>query len=275
MSIRFVKYTALGNDYLVLEGVAQPQPKSIERICNRRSGLGADGVLIPRNIDGVFGVHIFNSDGSLAEMSGNGLRIFARYLWDQSAGSDAEFEIATETRISRCQVLDDGAAVSVDMGHVRFNSAAIPMTGPPRDVLREQLQVDGRTLEISAANIGNPHCVLIQDSISPEETQRLGPILEEHRSFPNRVNVQFVRVIDHENLQIEIWERGSGYTLSSGSSSCAAAAVAHRLGHCGPSINIHMPGGRLRVEIDPDERVRLSGPVSRIASGILSPEFVT
>ena len=103
----------------------------------------------------------------------------------------------------------------------------------------------------------------------------LGPIIEKHRSFPNRVNVQFVRVIDHENLQIEIWERGSGYTLSSGSSSCAATAVAQRFGHCGPSVNIHMLGNRLHVESVSDDRVRLRGPVSRITSGILSPEFAT
>ena len=151
-------------------------------------------------------------------------------------------------------------------------SREIPVQGPPREVLRERLVVDDRTLEFSAATLGNPHCVLIRDEVSEAETRQLGPRIENDVRFPNRTNVQFVRVVDRANLELRIWERGAGYTLASGTSSCAAAAVARRLGLCDASLTAHMPGGELALEIGSDFSVLLRGPVVKVAEGTLHEE---
>jgi diaminopimelate epimerase len=159
------------------------------------------------------------------------------------------------------------------MGHVSFESAEIPVDGPPREVIDEQLTVMGETLSFCAATIGNPHCVFPQDEISEEMALRLGPVVETHPLFPNRTNVQFMQVIDRSNIRIEIWERGAGYTLASGSSSCASAAVAYKLGLCDESITVHMPGGSLQIDISSDLSVAMTGPVTRICNGFLDNEI--
>jgi ribosomal protein S18 acetylase RimI-like enzyme len=162
--------------------------------------------------------------------------------------------------------------VTIDMGEVSFESRRIPVQGPPREVLRETLVVDGRTLEYSAATIGNPHCVLLRDRVSAEEARSLGPLIETEPRFPNRTNVQFVEVLNRHQIGIEIWERGAGYTLASGSSSCAAAAVVVRLGLCDSPLTVQMPGGTLSIEIDEHFRARMTGPVCKVAEGTLCEE---
>lgn len=268
--MRFTKYHALGNDYVVLgEDAGSLTPARIRRLCDRHFGIGSDGVLLG---DGRERLRIFNPDGSEAEKSGNGLRIFARFLWDHGRVDDQPFSVSTAGGEVVCQVRDDGRSVTVDMGRARFDSTAIPVVGPPREVLRETLEVGGEKLEYSAATIGNPHCVILRERVSSEEARRLGPRIESHANFPRRTNVQFLEIADRQNLRIEIWERGAGYTLASGSSSCAAAAVARRLGLCGPAVIVHMPGGELTIEVAEDFRVRMTGPVVRVAEGELAPE---
>jgi diaminopimelate epimerase len=220
-----------------------------------------------------FRLRIFNPDGTEAEKSGNGLRIFARYLWDHRLVDEAPFIIATHGGSVRCQVKEDGRTVSVEMGQVRFGSRDIPVLGSAREVLRETMVVDGHALEYSAATIGNPHCVIHRLHVSEAEAKLLGPLVEVDDRFPNRTNVQFMEVLDRQNIRIEIWERGAGYTLASGSSSCAAAAVAKRLGLCDSSIAVHMPGGSLAIEIDDGFFVRMTGPVTKVAEGHLSKEL--
>jgi diaminopimelate epimerase len=273
--MRFAKYHALGNDYLVLEAsIEVPAPAVLRRLCDRHLGIGADGVLFPGSPKGSggFALRIFNPDGSEAEKSGNGLRIFARYLWDNRIVSDGPFQVFTAGGEVTCKVQDQGSTVAVDMGNVTFDSLAIPVVGPQREVIRETLVVLGTTLEYSAASVGNPHCVLIRDDISLSEVLRLGPAIETHKQFPNRTNVQFVRVLDRRNLKIEIWERGAGYTLASGSSSCAAAAVTYRLGLTDPAVTVHMPGGDLAISIDQEWRVHMVGPVVEVAKGTVAIE---
>ena len=161
------------------------------------------------------------------------------------------------------------------MGPVRFDSAAIPVAGPPREVLREPIHVAGLDLEFSAASVGNPHCVVLRETVSAEEVQRLGPLLERDPRFPRRTNVQLVQVLDPGRLRVEIWERGAGYTLASGSSACAAAAVTHRLGRTGAKVAVEMAGGSLEVELSPDFRARLTGGVTKIAEGRVASEMWT
>lgn len=276
--MNFWKYHALGNDYLVLDPKELAAPLTTEQvklICHRNFGVGSDGILLGP-LDGTkakIGLRIYNPDGSEAEKSGNGLRIFSRYLWDRKIVGNEEFAIETPGGLVKSTVFDSGRMVRVEMGKVSFSSETIPVTGAKREVINEQIEVGGRTFTYCAATVGNPHCVLPMAEISADLAKQYGPLLEVHPSFPNRTNVQFLKVLDRANIQIEIWERGAGYTLASGSSSSAAASVAHKLGLCDRSITVHMPGGKLAIEIGNDFDILMTGPVTRVSEGKLSAEI--
>lgn len=280
---RFAKYHALGNDYLVLERGAwtgaeagAPPPVALVRaVCDRHHGVGADGVLF----EGAGGggrpeLRVFNPDGSEAETSGNGLRIFARFLWDRRRVTDDAFEVTTKGGVVRCSVGDDGAVVSVEIGRASFDSAAIPMAGPRREAVGETLEVLGERLRCTAVTVGNPHCVVQGVELSAETTLRLGPVVETHPSFPRRTNVQFVRVVNRRRIEVEVWERGAGRTLASGSSACAAVAALAREDLCDGTVTVVMPGGELEVRVSPTFDLTLVGPVRRVTEGVLAEEFL-
>jgi diaminopimelate epimerase len=279
--MNFFKYHGLGNDYLIIDPKSFTLPldeQNIRLICHRNYGVGSDGILYgPLPSDRApFRVRILNPDGSEAEKSGNGLRIFCRYLFDQKLVQEKkEFLVDTLGGVVRATVFDAGRMIQVDMGQVTFWSDVIPMTGPRREVLREELAVRDRTFNICAANIGNPHCVIVLPSISEELARNYGPHIEMHASFPRRTNVQFLQVLDRKNVRIEIWERGAGYTLASGSSSSASAAVARKLGLVDSSVTVHMPGGTLGIEIADDFAIRMTGPVRKVSEGTIAPEMFT
>ncbi len=278
--MKYAKYHALGNDYIVIhpeELKTEISQDVIRLICHRHYGVGSDGVLLgpfeSRTCD--FRLRIFNPDGSEAEKSGNGLRIFTRYLVDNSFSSQYNISIETPGGSVTCEVSPDGTSVKVEMGVVSFNSEDIPVAGPSREVLNETIKIDDRTLQYCAATVGNPHCVVFSEAPSPEEAHRFGPKIEVDSRFPQRTNVQFMKVMDQNNIQIEIWERGAGYTLASGSSSTAAAAVAHRLGMCNSDITVHMPGGHIYVSFDDSFAATMTGPVTKVCDGIISDEMFT
>jgi diaminopimelate epimerase len=276
--VQFAKYHALGNDYLVVEPAEVGDalsPDRVRLICERHRGVGSDGLLVgPYDRSEVaFGLRLFNPDGSEFEKSGNGLRIFARFLHDRDLVGFEPFTIHTPGGVVTARVHPGAERVTVDMGRVSFDSRHIPVLGPPREVLDEAMVVAGQTLRFSAATMGNPHCVLRREEVCAAEAQRLGPLIERDPRFPNRTNVQFVRVLDRGSLQLEIWERGVGYTLASGSSSCAAAAVAHRLGWCDAQVVVQMPGGSLDVVISADGSARMSGAVTKVCEGRMAPEM--
>ncbi|MDB4385028.1 diaminopimelate epimerase, partial [Opitutaceae bacterium] len=269
------------NDYLVLDPEDFPQwdepnPDHIRVICHRNFGLGSDGILwgpIPSH-SSEFGLRIFNPDGSEAEKSGNGLRIFSRYLRDSKKTSAPSFTIETLGGNVKSDIHADSNLITVDMGKVSFHSGSIPVTGESREVISEQIQVAERQFEFCAATIGNPHCVVPLAKIDAQMAHEFGPQLETHSIFPQRTNVQFLQVLDRRNIRIEIWERGAGYTLASGSSSSAAAAVAHRLGKVDSELTVHMPGGEIQIAIDPsDYAIRMIGSVNRVATGTMHPEL--
>jgi diaminopimelate epimerase len=274
----FYKYHALGNDYIVINPADIHEKLSsdqIQRICHRNFGIGSDGILLGPldTATSDFALRIYNPDGSEAEKSGNGLRIFSRYLWDNGLVRGDWFTVHTAGGIVKCRIHTEGRSVTVEMGRVNFRSDRIPVDGKPREVINETLNVDGQELIFCAATIGNPHCIIPCDEISAAETRRLGPHVENHPLFPNRTNVQFMKILDRANIQIEIWERGAGYTLASGSSSSAAAAVAHRLGLCDSDIVVHMPGGKIDISISEDYQIMMAGPVTKVAEGTLSTEI--
>jgi diaminopimelate epimerase len=246
--MKFAKYHALGNDYLVIDPKDLPAPLTaaqIKTICHRNFGVGSDGILLGPlpSKQARFGLRIFNPDGSEAEKS------------------------------VKSTVFEKGKMVRVEMGKVSFWSDTIPVTGPRREVINEKISVGGKSFTFCAASIGNPHCVLPLPEINAGLAREFGPLIEVHPDFPKRTNVQFLKVLDRGNIQIEIWERGAGYTLASGSSSSAAAAVAHKLGLCDRSITVHMPGGKLAIEIGADFDILMTGPVTKVAEGVIANEI--
>jgi len=278
--MRFHKYHALGNDYIVLDPAdypswPRPSEAEIRVICHRNFGVGSDGILwgpLPAE-KADFGLRIFNPDGSEAEKSGNGLRIFSRYLFDQARVKSEAFALETPGGVVRSEIKHGGGLISIAMGAVSFDSRRIPVAGPARDVISEPIEVQGRGFTFCAATIGNPHCVILAADLSPELARRYGPDLETHPFFPNRTNIQFMRVIDRSSIQIEIWERGAGYTLASGTSSSAAAAVAHRLGLVDRSVAVRMPGGVIDIEIGDGFSIQMTGTVNKVAEGEMHPEL--
>lgn len=280
--MRFFKYHALGNDYIVLDPAhhpnwTEPTRDQIRAICHRNFGIGSDGILwgpLPTE-KAEFGLRIFNPDGSEAEKSGNGLRIFSRYLLDQKLVNNHAFSIETPGGLVQSTIKDNGHLITVAMGQVSFQSEKIPVAGTPREVITEEITALDRNFTYCAATIGNPHCVVPVSDISPDLALRYGPPLEVHPNFPNRTNVQFLKVLDRSNIQIEIWERGAGYTLASGSSSSAAAAVANKLGMVDNTVTVHMPGGDIEISISHDFDILMTGTVNKVAEGLMHEELFT
>jgi len=270
--IQFKKYHGLGNDYLVIDpNVADIvlTPEVIRLICNRNYGVGSDGILYgPIKGPDVPELRIFNPDGSEAEKSGNGLRIFAKHLFQNKYVDKKDFSIKTLGGMVKVHIQDDAAnLIKINMGKVTFISTEIPVTGKKREVVNEPLKVCGAEYKVTCLSIGNPHCVIPMEQVSEEKAKELGPYIENHKIFPNRINMQLLKVIDRSNIEIRIWERGAGYTLASGSSSCAAAAAAHKLGLVDRKINVKMPGGNLFIEIDDNGEICMTGPVEGVCEG--------
>jgi diaminopimelate epimerase len=275
--VKFTKYHGLGNDYLVMDpaDLAASQLSALAvRICHRNYGIGGDGILLGSvATDGAdFALRIINPDGSEAEKSGNGLRIFARYLHDTQRVGSEPFSISTAGGVARAQVLVGRGLIRVGMGRASFDSQVVGITGARRDVVAELFEFGGRSVSCTGVSVGNPHCVISGVPVTESEARSLGPVVERDSRFRNRTNVQLLEVIDRSNIRIQIWERGAGYTLASGSSASAAACAAKRLGACGGNVSVHMPGGVLEVEIGDDFAVIQTGPVTKVAEGVLSPE---
>ena len=277
--MNFEKYHALGNDYLVYDpretNHSFTEAETI-RICHRNFGLGSDGILVgplPSN-KADFGLQILNPDGSEAEKSGNGLRIFARYLRDAKLVNTVPFTVETLGGIVTCEVSEDMSQISVEMGQVSFHSDIIPISveGSAREVLDEPIKLSDTTLNFYGATIGNPHCVVPMDHVTSSLAHHYGPELENHKIFPNRTNVQLLQILDRNRIKIEIWERGAGYTLASGSSSSAAGAVARKMGVCDEDITVEMPGGQIQLHIDDQFNVLMKGPATRVATMTLNKE---
>lgn len=274
--MKFTKYHALGNDYLVVD------PKDLDKqlitneiitLCHRHYGIGSDGVLygpLPSNTCD-FALKIFNPDGSEAEKSGNGLRIFSRYLWDRELVTDESFSIETQGGVVSASVHLSGRSVSVDMGQVSFSH---DLSGSFKAKAENVVALDKEFVGYRA-NVGNPHCVILVDELSPELVKKYGPAIECDSRFSNRSNVQFVKVLDSSRIQIEIWERGAGYTLASGSSSVAAAAVVYNLGLCQADISVFMSGGSIEIALDPQFNANMTGAVCKIGEGRLSHEALS
>lgn len=281
----FFRGHGLGNDYLVVDPKElgfKLTPKNVERICDRHWGVGSDGILaLAPSKKADFGLRIFNPDGSEAEKSGNGLRIFARYLHATGKTKKKRFTVETKGGLVTIELhLDrhgDAGAVTVEMGRATFQPAALPCTLVADELIRQPIEAAGRNLTFTGVSVGNPHCVLFKqagESWSREDLLALGPALENHSLFPKRTNVQLAVPIGPQEIFILIWERGAGETQASGSSSCAAASAAVRLGLVKSPVTVNMPGGTLNIDVASDFSLTMKGSVAEVARGSLSPSFV-
>ena len=281
----FFRGHGLGNDYIVMdpkELTFKLTPKNIKAVCDRNWGLGSDGILalVPtKKAD--FGLRIFNPDGSEAEKSGNGLRIFARYLHATGKTKKKHFTVDTKGGLVTIDLhVDrhgDASAVTVEMGHATFKPAALPCTLGVPELIQQPIEAAGQSLVFTGVSVGNPHCVVFKpagESWSREDLLKLGPALENHALFPKRTNVQLAVPTGPKEIFILIWERGAGETQASGSSSCAAASAAVRLGLVKSPVTVKMPGGTLNIDVTDNFALTMKGPVAEVARGTLSPSFL-
>ena len=273
--MRFFRAHGLGNDYLAIDQDrldGELSPPSVRLICDRHLGIGSDGILV-RVESGTaeFGVRIYNPDGSEAEKSGNGLRIFAAYLLERGqVRRGVPFTVETLGGLVRMEVMEEseeGALiVEVEMGTASFRSSSVGLSGPDREVDGETLELPGGDrVTINTVSIGNPHCVCFEDDLVVDDLRRRGPQISTHPWFENGTNVQFARPLSGNEMEAFVWERGAGETMASGSSACAVAAAAVRRGLVQERrVTVRMPGGSLLVTVGEAWDIHLRGPVETI-----------
>jgi diaminopimelate epimerase len=258
--MQFSKWHGLGNDYLLVERaeLAFPlTPERVQKICDYHFGVGSDGIVevLSTNSDSAE-VVIWNPDGSTAELSGNGTRIAARWLSRKGGGDTVRISVGPRDVVAEMR---GGAQVEMDMGQVEVGET-------------ETIDVGGEEIEFVPVSVGNPHAVIRREP-DRDEVLRLGPLVERHERFPERTNVQLVRVDGPNEVTVGVWERGAGETLSSGTSSVAVAGAAVAQAWCESPVTVHLAGGDLAVSLDGDMNARLTGPAEEICTVRLSEEF--
>ncbi len=281
----FFKGHGLGNDYIAVDPADldfRLTPGNIRAICDRNWGVGSDGILALETAkEADFGVRIYNPDGSEAEKSGNGLRIFGRYLYATRRTRKRSFSVQTKGGLVamtlHLDVHGDPADATVEMGGASFIPRDLPCTLKVKELIEQPITAAGQKLRFTGVSVGNPHCVVFRDrgeEWTREELLSLGPALENHRLFPRRINVQLAVPVGPKSIYILIWERGAGETQASGSSSCAAASAAVRLGLVRSPVTVKAPGGTLRIDVDDAFELTMRGPVAEVARGTFSPSFI-
>jgi diaminopimelate epimerase len=275
--MRFSKMHGLGNDYVVIDDRARRiserrLPRLAREMSDRHFGVGSDGIILvlpSKTAD--FRMRIFNPDGSEAEMCGNGMRIFARYLYDHRLTRKTELAIETLAGIIRPKLrIRSGKvqSVTVDMGPPRLERSEIPMKGKSGRVVNEPLELLGERLSVTCLSMGNPHCVTFVDDVEQFPVERFGPVIEHHELFPRRTNVEFVQVVSPAELAMRVWERGAGETLACGTGASASAVAAHLTGRAGRKVVLHLRGGDLKVAWDErTDHVFITGPAEEVFTG--------
>jgi diaminopimelate epimerase len=278
--MQFWKMHGLGNDYIVIDnrnGCIDDQKASVlaKNLCTRRFSVGADGLLfVCGSTVADVKMRMFNSDGSEAEMCGNGIRCFSKYCYEAGVFKKSEFKVETLSGIKNIWLnLGDNdvvVSVKVDMGMPNWERDSLPMTGGEGVCIGCDLVVGGETFNVTCLSMGNPHCVMFVENVDKVPVDYIGPFVENHPVFPKRTNVGFVQVVGKDELKVRVWERGCGETLACGTGTCAAVAAANRLGKVGSKVTVHVLGGDLQVEVG--ESLFLSGAAEKVYQGTLSGE---
>jgi diaminopimelate epimerase len=288
--LQFSKYQGLGNDFLLLDsrhghslgdggGPSELDPESIRRLCDRRFGVGADGVILalPPREGGELRMRIFNADGTEPEMCGNGIRCLARFLADtdgDSPGRSWQIETLAGRIVPELQA--DGR-IRVDMGAPFLEPEQVPTTLPvgPQGLPQGELEVEGYRLRVAAAGMGNPHVVIPVEDVAAVDLEGLGAVLEVHPAFPARTNVHFVQALQPQHLVMRVWERGAGPTLACGTGACATLVACHLLGLSERRARLDLPGGSLEIDWDADSgHLFMTGPAEAVFQGVLAPDLI-
>jgi diaminopimelate epimerase len=274
--MNFWKMHGLGNDYVVIDNrdgkiADQAVAALAKQLCERRFSIGADGLLLVYPSETAdTRMRIFNSDGSEAEMCGNGIRCFSKFCYENGIVPKTEFGVQTNAGIRRVWLTLKGkevVSVKVDMGAPNWDRQALPMKGIG-ECINENLQVDeDETYKVTCLSMGNPHCIIFVENVDECPVEYIGPIIENNDAFPKRTNVGFVQVVGKNELKVRVWERGCGETLACGTGTCAAVAAANRLGKVKDKVNVHVLGGDLQVEVG--KTIFLSGAAEKVFEGIL------
>lgn len=272
--MKFTKMHGCGNDYVYVNGfeerIEDPASLAVE-ISDRHFGVGSDGlILILPSEKADFRMRMFNSDGSEAEMCGNGIRCVAKYVYDHWMTEETRLRIETLGGVKTLELdVSDGKmqAATVDMGVPGLDRAAIPMTGPPGRVIDEELSAGGRTFKVTCASMGNPHCIVLVDDTDNYPVERYGPLIECHERFPSKANVEFVEVLSDDEVKLRVWERGSGETLACGTGASATVVACSLTGKTGREITAHLTGGDLLLKWAEDDHVYMTGPATEVFSG--------
>ncbi|MBA1333779.1 MAG: Diaminopimelate epimerase [Firmicutes bacterium] len=275
--MEFKKLHGLGNDFIVVDCREKPiqDPAAVStKICDRHTGVGADGlIMVTQSEKADLGMRIFNSDGSEAEMCGNGIRCYAKYVFEEGITNRTEFTVDTLAGIMQPRLILSGdgcvEAVVVDMGQPSINPGDIPVNTDRESFLEERLSIDGREITASTIGMGVPHTVLYVDAFDGEDyIRRIGKAVENHPVFPCKTNVNFVRIIDRRNIEVRTWERGAGRTLACGTGCCSAVVVSSLLNKTDRVVDVTLALGRLKVEWKDDGRVFMTGPAENVCRGI-------
>ena len=277
MDLKFTKMHGLGNDFMVLDGIRQSLPDDgpplstevIRRLADRHFGVGFDQLLIvqPPRGDADFRYRIFNADGSEVSQCGNGARCFARFVRDEGLTNKHEIRVETANGQMTLRLTDDGL-VTVNMGPPRWALEDIPFRASA--VADTYILVAGQNaFEVSAVGLGNPHCVMLVENVDTAPVETVGPLLESHPDFPERVNVGFMQLVDRSHIRLRVFERGSGETLACGSGACAAVVCGQKRGLLDDTVEVSLPGGTLRVHYDGSNGVLMTGPASRVYDGVI------
>jgi len=278
MSVEFVKYHGLGNDFILVDNRASSEPcltpdQAIE-LCDRHFGIGADGVIfaLPGRDGTDYTMRIFNSDGSEPEMCGNGIRCLGRFLADLETADTGvakqKYLIHTLAGVMTPK-LEANGQVTVDMGMPHLLAAEIPTTLAAGDqrVIDQPLEVVDRTWQVTCVSMGNPHCITFVEDVVAMPLEQIGPQFEHHAVFPQRINTEFIQVVRSDYLKMRVWERGAGITLACGTGACASLVAGVLTGRCDRRATIELPGGCLEIEWTIDNRIYMTGPATRVFSG--------
>jgi diaminopimelate epimerase len=271
--VNFVKLEGLGNDFILFDALkddlsAVDLAKLAPRLCNRHFGIGADGLLIVRkSAKADFYMQVINADGSEPQMCGNGIRCFARYVYESY---EKKSVISVETLAGiMLPVLDpQNNIIEVDMGEPVLEPRRVPVNFSGGTMLNNPLKVLDKTFEVTAVSMGNPHGVIFVDDIAAVDALVYGPELERHEIFPEKANIEFIQVLNKQELKMRVWERGAGETLACGTGACAAVVAGVLTGRADREVTVHLAGGDLHISWDGDDNhVSMAGPAFQVFKG--------
>ena len=272
----FTKMHGLGNDFVLVNCFEEMldlerAPGIAAKVCDRYFGIGADGLilLLPAD-DGDVTMRIFNSDGSEAEMCGNGIRCAAKYLYERGLVKKDKIRVKTLAGMIIPElIIENGSVrlVRVDMGEPRLERSEIPMEGAPGQVINEPLQVDGAAFQVTAVSMGNPHCIIFVPDTDLVPLREIGPRIEKHPAFPRKTNVEFIQVLNRQEVRMQVWERGAGETMACGTGACATAVACVLNDHTGRRVTVHLKGGDLLIEWAENNHVYMTGPAEEVFTG--------